>query len=281
MRDLRNNVEPGAVKGYGYCKVNNSRLINYAVSYPCDFTPKPTAKDVLIVTFVNSAWLLMAQNWICSAEKVGLRDNLYLIAFEKGVCSQLPGVNCHEHPRADFKGAVFANSQYRKLVTERTRVILKLLSCWPKIALVDADIAFLQNPLDYLEKATEDRDIVFQADSTRVGFLDAVLPYVFHYICGGFMYMKSSYATKHLWLAVLQYQENFMWNDQAGLNICIRHHTQTVRWDTLDSEYFPNGQQYFTYKQRSDKNMIVHANHLHGKEKIVRMIASNIWCGPV
>ena len=103
---------------------------------------------------------------------------------------------------------------------------LFLLYCWPKIALVDADITFLSNPLDYLDQITEDKDIVFQADSSRVRFLDAVMPYVFHYICGGFSYMKSNYATKHLWLSVLQYQENFLWNDQAGLNICIRHHTR-------------------------------------------------------
>ena len=275
---IRERVNPQAVKGYGYCEVNQSKLTNYTVSYQCDFKPKPSAKDVLIVTFVNSAWISLAQNWIYSAEKVGLKENLYLVAFEKGVCSQLPDVTCYEHPTAQLKGAIFAAPDYQKLVIERTRVILKLLSCWPRIALVDADVTFLKNPLEYLEKIAEDKDIVFQADSSRVRFIDTVLPYVFNYICGGFIYMKSNYATKQLWLAVLQYQENFLWNDQAGLNICIRHHTQTVRWDTLDSEYFPNGQQYFTYKQRSGKNMIVHANHLEGDDKIIRMIASDVWC---
>ena len=275
---ISERVNPHAVRGYHHCALNNSKLAKYPLKYPCDFTPKPTSKGVLIVTFVNSAWISIAQNWICSAEKVGLKDNLYLVAFEKGVCSQLPGVMCYEHPGANFKGAVFSKPEYQKLVIERTRVILKLLSCWPKIALVDADITFLKNPLEYLENFAVDKDIVFQADSSRVGFIDALLPYVFNYICGGFIYMKSNYATRYLWLSVLQYQENFLWNDQAGLNICIRHHTQTVRWDTLDSEYFPNGQQYFTYNEKSTSDMIVHANHLEGDEKIVRMIASDVWC---
>ncbi len=250
----------------------------FPMKYACDFQPRPNVSDVLIVTFVNSAWIAMARNWICSAKKVGLKDNLYMIAFEEGLCSQLPEVPCYEHPGTNFKRTVFGKPEYQKLVIERTRVILKLLSCWPKVALVDADITFLQNPLEYLEKLTADKDIVFQADSTRVKFLDVIIPYVFHYICGGFIYMKSNYAVKHLWLSVLNYQENFLWNDQAGLNICIRHSTQSARWDTLDADHFPNGQQYFGYGEKSNVNMIVHANHLEGKEKIVRMISSGVWC---
>lgn len=278
VTNLRERVNPHAVKGYSYCSINNSELLNYPEKYTCDFNPKPNTEDVLIVTFVNSAWISLAQNWICSAEKVGLKKNLYLIAFEKGVCSKLTNVRCYEYPNANFKRTVFSQPEYQKLVIERTHVILKLLSCGPKIALVDADITFLQNPLKYLAKFTEHKDIVFQADSSRVRFLDAIMPYVFHYICGGFIYMKPNYATRYLWLSVLQYQQNFLWNDQAGLNICIRHYSQTVEWETLDAEYFPNGQQYFSYNQKSNKNMIVHANHLESDEKILRMIASDVWC---
>ena len=143
---------------------------------------------------------------------------------------------------------------------------------------MDADITFLQNPLEYLQRISKDKDIVFQADSSRVKFLDVLMPYIFRYICGGFIYMKSNYATKQLWLSVLQYQMNFLWNDQAGLNVCIRHPSLSIQWDTLDPEYFPNGQQYFTYDQKSSKNMIVHANHLENDAKIVRLIASKMWC---
>ena len=198
------------------------------------------------------------------------------------MCSQLPtDVPCYQHPDANFNRTVFSEPAYQKLVIERTRVILRLLSCSTTIALVDADITFLQNPLTYLKSLTRHKakDILFQADSSRVRFVDVVLPYFFSYICGGFIYMNTSYATRQLWISVLHYQENFLWNDQAGLNICIRHYTQTVRWATLDSDRFPNGQQYFTYDMKDpSKNMIVHANHLEGEDKIVRMIASDVWC---
>ena len=36
---IRERVNPQAVKGYGYCEVNQSKLINYTVSYQCDFKP--------------------------------------------------------------------------------------------------------------------------------------------------------------------------------------------------------------------------------------------------
>ncbi len=277
---LRRHVNPAAVLGYPKCEVDLKMLYNFSAQYPCNIRPKPNpSEDVLIVTFLNSAWIPMARNWISSADNVGLKGSLYLIGLQSGVCSQVVdmGVPCYEDPNIDVDGTVFGRPKYQKLVIERTKIILKLLSCWSKIVLVDADISFLQNPLDYLKRITESKDIVFQADSTGVRFLDAIIPYVFRYICGGFIYMKSTLATKHLWLSVLNYQTKYLWNDQAGLNICVRHHHQTVQWGLLDSEHFPDGKQYFSYQERSSKNMIVHANHLKGTEKILRMIACDIW----
>ena len=271
-------VNSDALKGFTYCSVTDTSMSNFSKMYPCHFKPAPKPNDVLIVTFVNSGWIPLARNWICSAEKVGLKGNLYVVSFERGVCSKLPGVPCYEHPTVHIKQAAFSQPQYQKLVIERTRIILKLLSCWPKIFLVDADITFLKNPLSYLKDVMIDKDIVFQTDSSENEFVEGVLSRFFHYICGGFIYMKSNYATKQLWLSVLQYQEKFLWNDQAGLNVCIRYHSQSVQWTTLDSEYFPNGQQFFFNGMKSSKNIIVHSNHLKNYTKIAHMIGSDVWC---
>ena len=275
---LRMHVDPHAVRGYPYCPVNESRLATFEKDFKCNFDPEPPKEDVVIVTFVNLAWVALARNWVCSAKKVGLGDKLFLVAFQKEVCSYFPDTPCYEHPTLDIEGTEFGEETYQQLVIERTKVVLRLLSCGRTLLLADADITFLKNPLEYLHSVTETKDIVFQADSSGVGFVDSVLQYVFRYICGGFSFVKQNKATRLLWLSVLHYQENFKWNDQAGLNICIRHHTQRAQWDTLDSAYFPNGRQFFMYKERSDKNMIVHANHLVNMMKISRQIASDIWC---
>ena len=267
------------MKGYVYCDVQLSAFKNFSWRYPCDFTPRPNPNGPIIVTFVNAAWLSLAQNWVCSAEKVGLANNIYLISFERGVCAKFPDVKCYEHPHVTVKGTAFGKAGYRTLMMERTKVILRLLSCYQNVALVDADISFMRNPLSYLESVMTNKDIVFQADSVGVGFVDAVLPFFFSYICGGFIFMKSNYATKRLWMSVLQYQQNFFWNDQAGLNVCIRHHGQSVSWETLDSKHFPNGRQFFFYEESSmNEVMIVHANHLQGVDKHIRMIGAGVWC---
>ena len=278
VTEFRKHVEIEAVAGYFQCQVDEAQVTSFNDDYACDFFPRPNPSDVIIVTFINSAWISLSRNWICSAEKAGLKDKLFLIGFEPNVCANLPGVACYEHPGISISGTSFGKPGYQRLMIERTKIILKLLSCGQSIALVDADITFLKYPFTYLDEIMEDKDIVFQSDSSGLKLLDSVLPYFFRYICGGFIYMRSSEPVKRLWLSVLRYQNNFYWNDQAGLNVCIRHHTHNVRWDVLDSEYFPNGRQYFYYNQTSDKNLIVHANHFMGQDKLVRMIAADLWC---
>ena len=275
---LRRHVDPLAVPGYFHCPVNQSRLMNFSREHPCNFTPKPNSSDVVIVTFVNTAWIDLARNWICSAENVGLKKNLFLIALQPNVCSHFQGIPCYEHPSSNFQETVMGEPEYQKLVIERTRLVLNLLSCGERILLADADTTFLRNPLDYLNTESKSNDILFQADSSGISLIDSFLNKIFRYICGGFIYMKSNYATRHLWLSVLNYQTKYKWNDQAGLNICIRHHSQNITWNTLDSEYFPNGKQYFFYNEKSKQNMIVHASHLVGPMKRLRMMASGLWC---
>ena len=276
---LKRQLEPGALKGFFHCKVNETALNNISMQYLCDFNPQPNTNGPIIVTFINSAWLSLAQNWVCSAKKVGIVKNIFLVSFEPRVCSHFPDVKCYEHPHVTVRGTAFGKAAYGQLVTERTKVILRLLSCGQRLSLVDADVTFLRDPMNHLEREISNKDIVFQADSVGVSFVDSVLPLFFNYVCGGFIYMRPTRATKQLWLSVLQYQLKFFWNDQAGLNVCLRHHTQAVVWDTLDSRYFPNGRQFFYYKE-SDVNevFIVHANHLQGKDKHIRMIGSRVWC---
>lgn len=278
---LRRHVDPHAIRGYQYCPVKNFSFENFPTKHVCDFNPHPNRDvDVVVVTFINSAWITLAKNWVCSAVKVGLRSNLFLVSFEQGVCSKFreDRVQCYEHTTVNVPRTAFGEPDYQKLVVERTRLLLRLLSCGKRVLLADADVSFLRNPLSHLEELAADKDIVFQADSSGIGFIDTWLHYVFRYICGGFIYMKPTAATKQLWLSVLQYQTDFKWNDQAGLNICIRHHSHNISWDTLDLTHFPNGKHFFHYRKRSEESMIVHANHLVDEDKIAHMIAARTWC---
>ena len=276
---LQNKVRLGVVKGYTHCRVNDSTLSHFTEKYHCDFHLGFKVNETLVVTFVNHAWLGLARNWICSAQKVGLVNKTLLISFEAGVCEQLAGAACYEYPNAAIGGATFGQQGYRNFVFKRTEVILKLLACGYTLIVVDADVVFLQNPLPYMQEKIDGKDIVFQTDSVSVSFVDNVLPYLFQYLCGGLIYTRSNWATRYLWMSILQFQKEYFWNDQAALNVCIRHHSQFVRWNVLSSDQFPNGPQYFMYWQRSSRNMMVHANHFTAKaEKMAHMVAANIWC---
>lgn len=274
---------PRQVLGYSYCTshLNKENLVNFNKHYPCDFdTPIPNKGGIVIVTFVNAGWLNLTKNWVCSARKVGLGDNILLITVERDVCSYFPDTPCHYEKGANISSTKFGQPGYQKFMIERTKIILRLLSCSiKKLVLADADIVFLKNPLHQLDLELGSRDIVLQRDSTGLQVIDSLAYNIFNYICGGFIYMNVNNKTKLLYQSVLQFQRNQSWNDQAGLNICIRHHSLHINWTLLPLSLFPNGKEYFDFWADREEPVIVHANFKSGSmEKITSMIIRDIWC---
>lgn len=274
---------PQQFLGYSFCtsKVNKQELASFSNHYPCNFTIHvPSENGVTVVTFVNSGFINMTLNWVCSAKKVGLGNSLLLITLESGVCSHFPDVSCYHAKIGSVEAANFGEPSYQKFMIERTKLILRLLSCSTKrLLLADADVVFLKNPLYQLEKELGERDIVLQRDSTGVKMIDTIAYNLFNYICGGFIYMKINNSTKLLYQSVLQFQKYQTWNDQAGLNVCIRHHSLGMNWGLLSVSMFPNGKEYFDFGSNASEAVIVHANFKSGSmEKASNMIVRDIWC---
>ena len=273
---------PKQLLGYQFCvsTENKEKLPTFSIDYPCSFNPPvPSHEGLTVVTFVNKGWINMTKNWICSAQKVGLGQNLFLITLEVGVCSHFPGIPCYHDSTVGVKSGDFGQPNYQKFMIQRTKLVLQLLSCNTKrLLLADADVVFLQNPITALEFELGENDIVLQRDSTGVKIIDKLAYNLFNYICGGFIYMKINNSTKLLYQSVLQYQMYQSWNDQAGLNVCIRHHTLGIKWTLLSLPHFPNGKEYFDFGSNASKAVIVHANFKSGAEKIVSMILRDIWC---
>eukprot|EP00731_Ephydatia_muelleri_P015949 Em0009g373a len=234
----------------------------------------------IIVTFVNTEWILLAQNWICSATRVGLQNSLYLIAVAPDVCSHFPTTPCYQHPSLSLPGALYAQPEYQKFMIERTKLVLSILSCTKsKILLSDSDIVFLRNPIPILNNELLVHDIVFQEDSTGEQMLDNFATYVYSAICGGFMYLKPNNRTMDLFLSVLAYQLNWNWNDQSGINICIRWHGRYISWKTLDKSRFPNGKEFFEFNRNNKGAMVIHANFIrYIPDKVGKMMSQGVWC---
>lgn len=270
---------PSAAKGYRFCAPQSQGTEEHSQCQHI-FDPPLPKTNAIVVTFINKDWIPLAQNWICSAEKVGLGDSLYLVAMEPDVCKHFPNTSCYQHPTASIHGTYFGQPDYQKFMIERTRFILSMLPCTSShVLLSDTDVVFTKNPIDALNKELVDHDIVFQEDSTGIYLVDQLATFVFSYICGGFVYLKPSSQIIDFYKSVLNYQLYWNWNDQAGLNICIRHRSRSLRWRTLDKALFPNGKEFFYFHRDNSRAIAVHANFLPRMvDKVGSMIGQGVWC---
>lgn len=270
-----------SAKGFSSCAVQHLNQLDSSLM-PCEeFNPPLPNTSQIIVTFINREWISLAQNWICSVSRLGLQSSIYLIAVGPNVCNNFLNTSCYQHPTLSLPGARYAQPAYQKFMIERTKLVLSLMQCTrSKILLSDSDVVFLRDPLPILNNELLDHDIVFQEDSTGVHLLDTVLTYAYSGICGGFIYLQPSRRTVDLFSSVLTYQLNWNWNDQSGLNICIRWHGRSIKWKTLEKRLFPNGKEFFEFhhSSRSDA-LIVHANFIRFvPDKISRMMERGLWC---
>ena len=270
---------PSAAKGYHFC---SPQFLENQGPPQCQHTfdpPLPTS-NTIIVTFINKEWIPLAQNWICSAERVGLSNALYLVAMEPNMCQHFPNTPCYQHPTAAIEGTYFGQPGYQQFMIERTRFILSMLPCTKShVLLSDTDIVFKKNPIALLDSELVNHDIVFQENSTGIYLMDSFVTYIFSYICGGFVYLKPSNKMVDFYRSVLTYQLNWNWNDQAGLNICIRHWSRSLRWKTLDKMFFPNGKEFFHFHPDNMMALAVHANFMpRTADKVANMIGQGVWC---
>ena len=281
------NVELGAFSGIQYCTTgadherDELEELEIMKKEECFFNIHvPSVNGITIVTFVNPDWMPLLQNWLCSLRKQGLGGGVLVVAFGSSVCQNLVGVACH-HVNETYPASSYGQAGYREMLKHRTRIILKLLGCGYTLLLSDVDVVFLKNPLPTLFKESKEKDIIFQGDSIDHNLVDSLLPYTISYACVGFTFMKPTTGTILLWKGVLNYQTHHYWNDQAAVNVCLRHPSilAHLRWAVLDYWQFPNGIIYFKQRTHLQNPFIVHANFLLGiNNKMAEMMAAGLWC---
>ena len=279
IREIR--FTPNAVLGYAACNTTelHTKLASFTEDHPCNFSGSlPAANGLTVVTFVNTGWINLTKNWIYSAEHNGLKGSLFLISLEPGVCKHFPAIPCFHKVTTEIPSSSFAEPTYQKFMIERTRLTLQLLSCpIQTILLADADTVFLQGSLEIIKQEMGEMDIILQRDSTGIQIIDNIMSHIFDYICAGFVYMKVKNSTRLLYQGVLNYQLHHYWNDQAGLNVCIRHHTINIQWK-LFSNKFSTGKEFFQFKSTPSNAVVIHANFMKGTtDKMGAMISRGIW----
>ena len=284
--NIYRNIELGALKGIQHCiSPDASGAFDRTVEgqQGCllgSLGNREVTQEVTIVTFVNPDWMPLVRNWLCSLKGVGLSERVLVVAFGSSVCREISPVACYD-VNATYPSSSYGQDGYRKMLLHRTEIVLNLLKCGHTLLLSDVDVVFLRNPLPLLSAVANGKDIVFQGDSIDHKVVDRLLPYTVSYACMGFVYMKPTESTGLLWEGVLSYQQKHYWNDQAAVNVCLRHPylMGRVRWAVLDYGMFPNGIVYFKQHNNNKQALIVHANFLLGMDnKMAELMGAGIWC---
>lgn len=288
------------------------KIDTYGIMCPFDKPSLYATNDTIILTYANSGWSSQVTNWICNAKKANL-TNLLVVAVNEDLCKRLgpiKGVKCwtpslspvFQHLREKTmqqsrfdsgRQAEWGTQKYGLLLKYRTLVIYSLLKCGHPILLSDTDVIFLKSPLNYLAKLAygnssnidilnPKNEMIFQKDATGWRRFDSWgLKGWFGnwYACAGFAYIIPTPAIIKFWEGMLAFQEND-WNDQVGVNLCLRYSNHIVRWTTLDSQIFPNGRMVQDGYEMNQDPFVIHFNWIHDfNDKIKYMKLRKLWCG--
>ena len=202
------------------------------------------------LTMTNSGCVDICKNMLKSAELVGLNLEDFIIlcldvkAYED--MKHYPNTMLtHEQEHTEYQDWSFdANSNFRKIVKLKWKLIYEEYTNNKNLCWVDTDIVFKQNPLPFIENNDK---VLFQCD--RPGSL----------ICSGFMvFTKSEECCK----MIEECGKNEEEDDQILINnIALKYSASCA---LLPMDIFPNGHIYYKAGIDKSKVVIVHNNHMVG-----------------
>jgi len=162
-----------------------------------------------IVSFVDSHYLEIGQNWVAGMKRLGLSDSLLLVALDRKSQSTLDSMGVATILRAVEPGDAGA------LWVHRLRVLSELLADGENIVHSDADAVWLQNPLQ--EWSSIDCDILFTQGTYWP--LEAFETRRFVACCGCYA-IKSQDAARNFLREALRRCE-YLRDDQHAMNLLM------------------------------------------------------------
>jgi len=225
--------------------------------------------NTVVIVPVNTGMLFWAENLLCSLASTNfettkivfwaLDSNAETLLASKGRAAyhdpSLFSTSANENLQGD-------TASYKRMMKERPKFFIDVLSSGFDILMLDADTVFWQSPLSIVPQSTEKVDVVFSTDSREFyqdhdAFQDERRrgPYI-PPICNGIFWMRSSSQTVSLWsemLAVFQSWRSHIslrefQDDQRGMDVLLNDgRAQLV-------EPLPNGIQARTVPATSQRS---------------------------
>lgn len=182
-----------------------------------DLFASHAVNNTLVFVPVNTGMLNWAENLLCSLQQTPFNTSLIIFwaldaAAERTLTSQgrttyrnpdLFATSENENVRGDTKA-------YKRMMRERPKFYIDVLSAGFDILMLDADTVFWQSPLAIMPESRDEVEIVYSTDAREFyqshnAFEDArrrgsyIPP-----ICNGIFWMKSTPETIALWTKMLE-----------------------------------------------------------------------------
>ena len=232
------------------------------------------ANSFIILTSVNAEFVDIAENWLESVRRLGLRYNITMVAEDQDTYKYF-SIRSNREFRVLYQKQYAFNFtrryapvwMYQELIRRRTVYIRTLLEQGSDVLLVDVDTVWIKNPVDLV--------------MAQYGVYDIWLAegYENHIPCPCFMYMKSTSEVINMvreWVKRLENQTGRrLESDQVALTKVLPLFPD-IPIQRLSFEKFPTGKHYFDrdwLALHQGEVYVAHGNHLgrhDGKKKIMK-----------
>ncbi|KXL47202.1 MAG: hypothetical protein FE78DRAFT_30224 [Acidomyces sp. 'richmondensis'] len=194
---------------------NNPYLERGIPSNYLDMLHSHAIKNTVIIVPINMGMLHWAKNLLCSLSVTSFdTSKIVFWALDQGAESALNQTYATYRDKSLFSTSLNENKHgntraYRRMMKERPKFFIDILSSGFNILMLDADTVFWQSPLSLVPEEHDNVDAVFSTDArefyqTHNAFLDArrrgsrVPP-----VCNGIFWMKSNSKTLATWSDML------------------------------------------------------------------------------
>ncbi|XP_072180141.1 uncharacterized protein [Diadema setosum] len=222
----------------------------------------PRSKNFVILTSVNAEFVDIAENWLESLRRLGLRYNITLVAEDSDTYKYF-SIRANKEFRVLYQKQYAFNftrrfgpvMMYQELIRRRTVYIRTLLEQGQDVLLVDADTIWVKDPVAFIMSEYGIYDLWFAQ-----GFEN-------HIPCPCFMYMRSTprvVAMVKEWVWRLEnHRGRRMESDQVAL-AHILPRFEDIPFKRLDFDQFPTGKHLFNpewLEEHWQSIYVAHCNH--------------------
>ncbi|KAK7491137.1 hypothetical protein BaRGS_00017574 [Batillaria attramentaria] len=236
---------------------------------------------VVLVTFINRAYLPFAHSWFCNTQPFGIHSKVLVFttdaASQETLQRRWPEVSTVSLNISSLsEDQTYRKAGYVRVTVERARSVNRLLKIGVRVFLFEFDCVWLSNPLPTVLAFQRKGDIV----ATKVGGRDAMAT--------GFLLLNPTSSTVNLWGRFTEKMEDIMSElsdldnddkvkntilDQVILWRLVRTGFAGIRVAYLPAEAFADGEWYKQprhVRREGPRPIIINNNFIKGNAKKIK-----------